>query len=377
MRPNPTVISFVHLSNTAMRAYFAILPFFILALTHDVFAQAPKYSNEFLSIGVGARGLAMSKAQVASVNDVTAAYWNPAGLTGITDNLQVAAQHAEYFAGIAKYDYVGFGTKIDETSAFGISAIRFGVDDIPNTTQLIDQSGQVNYDRITTFSAADYAFLLSYAKKLGTKGLSVGGNAKIIYRQVGDMARAWGFGIDAGAQYKFGQWNVGVVGRDITSTFNAWKYTLDSTTIAVFQATQNDLPKNGLEVTLPKIALGIGRKFVIKDRVGIMPELNFDITTDGRRNVLISSNPISIDPNLGIELSYLTIFYIRGGIGNVQRIKAEVGNYSEYTFQPNIGVGVTIKDVLSIDYALTDIGDQSVALYSNVFSLKLALNRKT
>lgn len=359
-----------------MKAYFTLLSFGFFALVQTSFCQAPKYSNEFLSIGVGARGLAMSKAQVASVNDVTAAYWNPAGLTGITDNLQVAAQHAEYFAGIAKYDYVGFGTKIDETSAFGISAIRFGVDDIPNTTQLIDQSGQVNYDRVTTFSAADYAFLLSYAKKLGTKGLSVGGNAKIIYRQVGDMARAWGFGIDAGAQYQFGQWNVGVVGRDITSTFNSWKYTLDSTTIAVFQATQNDLPKDGLEITLPKLSMGIGRKFVIKKRVGIMPELNFDITTDGRRNVLISSDPFSIDPNLGLELSYLTIFYIRGGIGNVQRIKAEVGNYYNYTFQPNIGVGVTIKDVLSIDYALTDIGDQSVALYSNVFSLKLALNRK-
>ena len=61
----------------------------------------------------------------------------------------------------------------------------------------------------------------------------------------------------------------------------------------------------------------------------------------------------------------------------MQRIKAEIGDYNEYTFQPNIGVGVTIKDILSIDYALTDIGDQSVALYSNVFSLKLALNRKT
>ena len=97
--------------------------------------------------------------------------------------------------------------------------VRFGVDDIPNTTQLIDQNGQVNYDRITTFSAADYGFLVSYAKEIGEKGLSVGGNAKVIYRQVGDMARAWGFGVDVGAQYQFGKWQVGAVGRDITSTF--------------------------------------------------------------------------------------------------------------------------------------------------------------
>ena len=44
-------------------------------------------------------------------------------------------------------------------------------------------------------------------------------------------------------------------------------------------------------------------------------------------------------------------------------------------FQPNIGVGVKIK-ALTIDYALTDIGDQSVALYSNVFSLKLDINKQ-
>jgi hypothetical protein len=349
----------------------------IFLFTSTAYAQAPKYSNEFLNIGVGARGLAMSKAQVASVNDVTSAYWNPAGLTGIQDNLQVSAQHAEYFAGIAKYDYVGVATRIDETSAIGITMVRFGVDDIPNTTQLIDQNGQVNYDRITTFSAADYGFLVSYAKEIGEKGLSVGGNAKVIYRQVGDMARAWGFGVDVGAQYQFGKWQVGAVGRDITSTFNSWRYSLDSTTIAVFEATQNDIPTNGLEVTLPKVVLGVGRKFVIKDKVGIMPEFNIDISTDGKRNVLIPGDPFSFDPNLGLELSYQSIFYIRGGIGNVQRIKAEIGDYNEYTFQPNIGVGVTIKDILSIDYALTDIGDQSVALYSNIFSLKLALNRKT
>mgnify|MGYP002631907197 CR=1 FL=1 len=357
-----------------MRIFLILL---LLSGIQSSFAQAPKYSNEFLSIGVGARGLAMSKAQVASVNDITSAYWNPAGLTGISDNLQVAGQHAEYFAGIAKYDYLAGGTKIDDRSAVAFSMVRFGVDDIPNTTQLIDQNGQVNYDRITTFSAADYAFLMSYAKKIGEKGLSLGGNAKVIYRQVGQMARAWGFGIDVGAQYQFGKWKVGAVGRDITSTFNSWSYSLDSTTIAVFNATGNEIPQNGVEVTLPKLSLGIGRKFVIKERVGIMPELNIDITTDGKRNVLIPGDPFSFDPNLGLELSYLTIFYIRGGVGNVQRIKAEIGNYYEYTFQPNIGVGVAIKDILSIDYALTDIGDQSVALYSNVFSLKLAINRKS
>ena len=48
-------------------------------------------------------------------------------------------------------------------------------------------------------------------------------------------------------------------------------------------------------------------------------------------------------------------------------------NKSIYTLQPNIGLGLKIKGV-TIEYALTDIGDASVALYSNIFSLKYDLN---
>lgn len=360
-----------------MKKLFFVLCSVLLVLSAK--SQTRKYSNEFLSIGVGARGLSMSKAQVASVRDVTSAYWNPAGLTGVDNNLQVAAQHAEYFAGIAKYDYAGIATRIDDRSNFGFSFIRFGVDDIPNTTELIDQNGVVNYDRITTFNAADYAFIGTYAKRLGEgeDGLRIGANAKVIYRQIGDMARAWGFGLDAGVQYDLGQWRFGAAGRDLTNTWNVWSFSLDSNTVAVFNATDNEIPQNGLEITLPRVSLGAAREFNIKDQVTILTELNADVTTDGRRNVLIPGKPFSIDPNFGLEISYRNIFHLRGGIGNFQRIKAEIGNYYEYTFQPNIGVGVTIKEVLSIDYALTDIGDQSVALYSNVFSLKLAINKKS
>ena len=343
----------------------------------NALAQAPKYSNEFLSIGVGARGLAMSKAQVASVNDLTSAYWNPAGLVEIKDNLQVGAQHAEYFAGIAKYDYGAVAINTDRKSGMAFSFLRFGVDDIPNTTDLIDQNGRVNYDRITSFSAADYAFLFSYARQLGPEGLSVGGNAKVIYRQVGDMANAWGFGLDVGAQYKLNDWRFGVIGRDITSTFNAWSFNLDERTIEVFEATNNEIPQNGVEVTLPKLSLGAARSWRIKEKFGVLAEVNFDVTTDGKRNVLVSGDPFSIDPNVGLELDYQGIIFLRAGLGNFQRIKAEVGDYYEYTMQPNVGIGVNIKETLSIDYALTDIGDQSVALYSNVFSLRVAINRKS
>src|ERR1700755_225493 len=72
------------------------------------------YSNEFLNIGAGARGLGMGNAQVASVKDATAGYWNPAGLTGVKDNINVSAMHAEYFAGIAKYEYLSVAAPVQD-----------------------------------------------------------------------------------------------------------------------------------------------------------------------------------------------------------------------------------------------------------------------
>src|SRR5438874_11622674 len=74
-------------------------------LSLSCLGQFRKYSNEFLNIGAGARGLAMGSAQIASVKDGTAGYWNPAGLVEIKDYPQANVMHAEYFAGIGKYDY--------------------------------------------------------------------------------------------------------------------------------------------------------------------------------------------------------------------------------------------------------------------------------
>src|SRR3954463_9888438 len=84
------------------RIYLSLL---MTVCSLSAFAQFRKYSNEFLNIGAGARGLAMGSAQVASVNDGTGGYWNPAALVGVKDHPNLNLMHAEYFAGIGKYDY--------------------------------------------------------------------------------------------------------------------------------------------------------------------------------------------------------------------------------------------------------------------------------
>ncbi len=351
-----------------------LIPILFL-ITNFAYSQTAKYSNEFLSIGVGARSLSMSNATVASTNDVTSGYFNPAGLNSLQTDFDAGIMHAEYFAGIAKYDYLGGAMALDTSSYLGATIIRFGVDDIPNTTDLIDSDGNIDYDRITRFSAADYAFLLSYARKTNIPDLTYGVNAKIIYRNIGKFANAWGFGLDLGLQYKLNDWKFGLMARDITSTFNAWSFNEEELIIEVQDSVFNFAPDNSLELTLPKLLLGVSRDFTIYNKFKAMAEIDLDFTFDGKRHVLVEGDPISIDPHMGIEINYNRLAFIRFGVGNIQRV-VEFDNKESMTYQPNFGIGIQFKGV-SLDYALTDIGDQSLAIYSNVFSIRYSFDRKS
>tara|TARA_B100001778_G_scaffold333793_1_gene343195 strand:+ start:968 stop:1954 length:987 start_codon:yes stop_codon:yes gene_type:complete len=323
-----------------------------------------------MNIGVDAAALGMSGAVSATTNDVNSGYWNPAGLVHVEDHA-LALMHSSYFANIANYNYVGFAMPLDDRSVIGVSMIRFGVDDILDTTQLIDQQGNVNYDRINLFSAADYGFTLSYARKLQISGLNYGVNAKIIRRIIGDFASSWGFGLDLGIQFESNDWKFGLMARDITTTFNSW--TFDEGRLQDIQNAipgQNQEEPEATELTLPKLQLGIAKTFTFDYDYSLKAEIDF-ICRFEQNNDLISTSFVSINPAIGFEFGYIDMVYLRGGVGNFQN-ELQFDNSEKLTFQPNLGVGFKYNGI-SIDYAITDIGDQSVALYSNVFSLKIDL----
>ena len=351
----------------------------LLLICNRSAGQFAKYSNEFLNIGAGARGMAMGNAQVASVTDGTAGYWNPAALADVRTAPQLNLMHAEYFAGIGKYDYASLALPLkDNKRTLGLTLLRFAVDDIPNTVFLVQPDGSIDFSNITTFSSADYAFLISLAQQVDwikNRKMNFGLNAKIIHRQAGDFTTSWGFGFDAGVQIIGDRWKVGIVAKDVTTTFNAWSYNISQEWREVFYATSNDIPSNSIEMTAPQLIPGFSYNFKKNKKMSLLAEADFDITFDGKRNTVISSNPVSVDPRLGLEFSYSNAFYVRGGLNNFQETLDDRDTTNQkkiWIYQPSIGAGFRIGDV-QIDYAFTNLANQSNPLYTHVFSLKVDL----
>ena len=385
-----------------MRNIFVFTCLLAVFTTHAQVAR--KYSNEFLNIGVDASAFGRSNAVVASTDDVNSGYWNPAGLLQL-ENTQLSLMHASYFANIANYDYAAFAMPIDQNSAFAVSLIRFGVDDILDTTQLIDGDGNINYNNINLFSAADYAATFSYARNLGVENLRFGANVKVIRRVIGDFADSWGFGFDLGLQYDYKKWKFGLMARDITTTYNTWNIDadgfqkikdanwfvdpngeqlfvneVDGEEILTYADNTPYLDENGntispnqalpedTEITLPKVQIGFARQFLLREKLNLLTELNFNVRF-GETNDIISSSFASVSPALGLQLDYNNIIFVRGGVGNFQN-EIQLDGAESLNAQPNIGIGFHYKGIY-IDYSLTNLGQTNESLYSNIFSLKL------
>lgn len=348
---------------------------FTLFIFYGIFSDAQiirKYSNEFLNIGAGARGLAMGGAVISNQNDVYSPMWNPAGLIGIDRDWQGAAMHAEYFESIAKYDYLAYAKALDNNSGvFAISLVRLGVDNILNTTQLIDSEGNIDYDKITSFSQSDYAALVSYAfRPGGNHRLSVGVNAKLVYRNVGKFASGYGFGFDAGVLYNADSgWNYGAMLRDATTTVNFWTVNQKELSAVVNGEEFNPAPKDKMEITMPKLNVGISRNFEINRDLTLQPEagLNIDFT---KTAAVISTDFASITPYAGAELKFQDMIFVRLGVNRFQTVTDIEDLKRKVSFQPSGGIGIKYQG-LTLDYAITNSGVGGSNFFSNFFSLKL------
>ncbi|MFK7970651.1 MAG: hypothetical protein AB8F95_09795 [Bacteroidia bacterium] len=326
-------------------------------------AEARKYANEFLNIGVGARALGMGNTQTALATGVTAGYWNPAGLAAREASLdpEVSLMHAAYFGNVAAYNYVGFAMPIDSAGRkrFGLSLVRIGVDDIANTLYFRMPDGSFNLDEIRSFSISDFAAIFSYGwRPKGESPFSFGVNGKVVYRGAGRFGNAWGFGLDAGLRYQRNNFTLGIMTKDITQTFTAWTYNTETFEEAFINAGQ-EIPQNRVEITRPSVRLGLAYELSLGKRFDLTPALDFDVFFDGERVAAFANfDNISLDPHLGLELAYTNdlgrkVAFLRGGIYNFQYLDLGSEETSVSDVFPTMGIGLRVNN-FELDYALTN-----------------------
>lgn len=295
----------------------AIIALLIIITGKMAFAQMGEggEAGAFLKNGYGARASAMSNTFAAIANDVSAIFYNPAGLSS-NSKLQFMGMYSNLYGNMNGVNYGNFGvSKGFQSGTFGLGVIYSKVSDIPYVTSLTGGDG-------TYFSDNETAFYLSYSRLI-TDNVRIGANVKLISHTLAD-ASATGFGADLGVLAKFNeQFSAGLVLQDIIAP----KITL---------ASHSD--------TYPgKIKLGLAYKIV--PALTVSPELNY--TYDK-----------SVQFTGGAEYNvYKDIIALRGG-------------YNTVSSSPSFGVGINYMDV-HLDYSYNvnkDLG--GVNKFGFVISLK-------
>ncbi|HOJ06394.1 MAG: PorV/PorQ family protein [Ignavibacteriota bacterium] len=317
------------------KSFLIISSLFFIASTINAQTVIAKYAGEFMALGVGGRALGMGGAFVAVANDVTSGYYNPAGLANL-NYPQIALMHSEQFGNLVNYDYGTVAIPFQNDMSFGVSAMRLGVDGIPDTRNaLYDANGdgiidinddRLDYSRITEFSNQDWAFYLTFAKRQ-SEDFYWGVNAKIIRRDLAEFG-ATGIGFDVGAYYiPMENLFLGANLQDATTTLIAWS------------TGRNELVSPTLK---------IGAAYKLAEFLGgyIMPALDFDIRFENRQ---FASNfnlgPVSFDMHAGFEYTFRNLIYIRGGYNDVKQF--------------TVGAGVKLPK-LNIDYSFARFNESAI-----------------
>ncbi|MCH8567261.1 MAG: PorV/PorQ family protein [Balneolales bacterium] len=361
-----------------MKAKTSLISFFIAtllsAMAVDVQAQnfiRVSYGNDFMSVGSGARALGMGGSHTAIVNDVTAAYWNPAGLVFV-EGFEAAYMHSERFGGIVGYDYGGIAMPVPGSQGtFAVSFFRQGVDNIKNTLNAWDRDRQRPRenpnDFITEFSAADLAFLISYGSPV-TDDLSWGATVKVLNSRIGPFANAWGYSVDVGAMYRSGDYMFGINLMDITTMMKFW-----SVNASELQALEtefgDEIPVGENEVILPTIRAGAARVFDFGD-LKLIGSFDTSFRFENRRTYYFNVGSMSIEPHIGLEASYLERLFLRFGFTDFATDRS-----SRIYTSPTLGAGFRLG-AFDFDYGFSSFAGISSDLgFTHRLSLRFSMAR--
>lgn len=329
-----------------MRRLFNILILVVLIiLTTEVWAQYKEDVSKvgttaasFLSIEVGARAIGMGGAFVATSNDASCMYWNPAGLALLPGG-EAIFNHTDWILDVA-YEYAGVALPLGNFGALGLnfSALSMGEMEV-RTILYPDGTGE-------KFDASDFAIGASYARNL-TDRFAIGFTAKYIHQSIWHMS-ASSFALD--------------IGTIFTSQFNGMRIGMSISNFG------NKMQLLGSDVQVPvdidPIKYGNNNKIVANlktDKWALPLIFRFGVAMDviktyhQRLTVAVDAmhpNDNSEYLNLGLEYGLNNMVFLRAGYKNLAMRDNEEGLTA--------GIGLAYKLIgnvrLKADYAYGDFG---------------------
>jgi hypothetical protein len=146
------------------RQFLNLTGLFLLLFSGAGLTQEPyrmgTTAASFLEIGIGAKAIAMGDASVAYAQDMSAIYWNPAGLAKLNNN-EAMFMYQPWFVDVNTL-FAGAALTLPAIGTLGVGVFGINYGNIDVTT-LEYQSGTGEQ-----YTANDYNFNLTYARNLVT-----------------------------------------------------------------------------------------------------------------------------------------------------------------------------------------------------------------
>jgi len=284
------------------------------------FNKGGRTGFQFLKIGVGARQAGLGEASIATVRDISAAYWNPAGISGI-ESYEAGFSYTRWLADM-NYMAAAVGGRVRGIGTFAITAAALDYGDIPEAIL----NGQSDGRTGEFFSGNNMLLGLTFAREF-TDNLAIGVGVKYLHETLWEY-NAGALAFDVGTIY-----NVGFRGLTLAMAAQNFSGSVN------WMGEESDRGDQGYD--LPFIfRIGVAGNLLGGDAL---------FPADPMHRVVgsveaINTNDFSERLHFGLEYSYNQVFHARGGY----RLNYAEGNWS-------VGAGFTPPPMsgvrLRLDYA--------------------------
>lgn len=339
-----------------------------LMVSAIVYGQTPirvgTTAAEFLGVGYGPAGVAMGDAYVSMAQDISSTYWNPAGLA-FMNQTEVMFAYQPWIADINTY-YSAAGLTLPTVGslAIGVLGVNYGEMEV-TTVDMQTGTGEL-------FSAGDYAFTLSYGRRLAS-WFGFGATAKYVRSSIWHTA-ASAMAVDLGVliQTPFfstsGDEEKGLrIGMSLSNYGTRMKYggidLLNSVDLLPDEA------GNYKDTKVYYAADEWELPLIFRVGVSVLPIATYRhelaLSVDAL-HVNNNSESVNVGAEYKLNAPGMGKFFLRGGYRALFLVDSEFG--------PTAGVGFQLilpgKTAVQVDYTYRDIG---LLGYVNTFGVCLKL----